>query len=98
MKAHLFMEGGGIVTGTHDKLAAQRAIVDEYLDYHGDYADGWSVLDAVRMFSLCSASLETGRIVPADRATREFEGYTWWWRSGYKLGRRGVTRAVVWNA
>lgn len=97
-RAHLYLEGGGMVTGTHDKLMAQRLMVDEWLDHHAGHGDGEWTLDAVRMFSLEQASLETGRIVPESPEAREFSGYSWWWRSGYSLGKPGVTRAVVWNA
>lgn len=87
-----------MVTGTHDKLLAQRMIVDEWLDQNASHDDGADVLDALRMFSLQEADLQTGRIVPEAPEAREYSGYAWWWRSGYKLGKPGVTRAVVWNA
>lgn len=97
-KAHLFLEGGGIVTRTHDKVTAQRLIVDEYLDSVGGYDDGEEMLSAYRLFSLRGADLETGRMVPEAPEAREFSGYSWWWRSGYKPGKPGVTRAVVWHS
>ena len=86
-----------MVTGTHDKLKAQRLIVDEHLDSCGGYDDGGELLDSLKRFSLRDAELETGRIVPESPENREFSGYAWWWRSGYKLGKPGVTRAVVWH-
>lgn len=97
MKAHLFMEGGGMVTGTHDKLEAQRLLVDERLDSNGGYDDGEAILDALREFNLACADIETGRVVPESPANREYSGYAWWWRSGYEIGKPGVTRAVVWH-
>lgn len=97
MRAHLFVDGGGMVTGTQDKLAAQQAMVDEYLDTMGAYDDGEEVLHALRTFNLAAARLEVGRVVPNNRETGDPD-YAWWWRTGYTLGKPGVTRAVVWYA
>ncbi|HEY9354527.1 MAG TPA: hypothetical protein VIP28_14790 [Nocardioides sp.] len=98
MKAHLFNEGGGMVTGTHDVKAARRLIVDEFLEWNGyDHEDRLDVAHASAMFSARCAELETGRIVPNNPETGDPD-YSWFWRSGYKPGKPGVTKAVVWHA
>lgn len=94
-KARLFLEGGGMVTGTHDKLEAQRLIIDERLDELGAHDDPYEILYLLRLFNLADAKLETGRMVPAG--PDNWEGYSWFWRPGYALGKAGVTRAVVWH-
>lgn len=96
MKAHLYLEGGGMVTGTHDVTEARRLLVDAWLEYNvGGPYDREDIAHASRRFAARSASIETGRIVPAG--PDHWEGYSWFWRKGYELGKRGVTRAVVWN-
>lgn len=97
MKAHLYVEGGGMVTGTHDVRAARKAIATEWLDQRGSWDDREDIAEASRLFRASEARLEVGRVVPESPANRGFSGYTWWWRTGYKLGKPGVTRAVVWN-
>lgn len=97
MRAHLFNDGGGMVTGTHDIKEARRLIVDEYMDTNGyDFSDRGDIADASRTFRAGHARLETGRIVPNNPETGDPD-YTWFWRSGYELGKPGVTRAVVWS-
>ena len=99
MKAHLFNEGGGMVTGTHDIKAARALIVDEWLEWNGDLDCREDVAVASSMFHVSSAELQTGRIVPVGpHSAYADEGYSWFWRSGYELGKPGVTRAVVWHA
>lgn len=96
MKAHLFVDGGGMVTGTHDIKAARALIADLKID--GD-DDREFIAQVSREFSIRSAELETGRIVPVGPNTYDAdEGYSWFWRSGYELGKPGVTKAVVWHA
>lgn len=98
MRAHLFLEGGGMVTGTHDVAAARRLIVATYMDEHPEVDDDRQELAYVsRKFRASEARQEVGRIVPESPVAREYSGYAWWWRSGYTLGKRGVTRAVVWD-
>lgn len=96
MRAHLFVEGGGMVTGTHDAKAARRLIVEEFLEQFGDYRDRYDIAVASAQFQVRKARLETGRIVPNNPETGDPD-YTWFWRSGYELGKSGVTRAVVWS-
>ena len=95
-KAHLFNEGGGMVTGTHDAKDARRLLVAEWLENVGDPYERESIAVASRMFQVRSAELETGRIVPNNPETGD-PGYHWFWRSGYALGKPGVTKAVVWH-
>lgn len=98
MKAHLFNEGGGLVTGTHDIKAARRLMVDEWLEWYvGGPYERESIAEASSQFQVRSAVLETGRIVPNNPETGDPD-YSWFWRSGYKLGKPGVTKAVVWHA
>lgn len=97
MKAHLFNEGGGMVTGTHDVKAARRLLVDLWLEEVGDLYERESIAVASRQFQIRSAELETGRIVPVSPNTEYADGYAWFWRSGYALGKPGVTKAVVWH-
>ena len=92
-KAHLFYEGGGMVTGTHDAKEARRLLADEWLETMGDREERQDIAFASRQFRLRDARLQTGRIIPADPG----DDVRWWWRSGYKLGKPGVTRAVVWH-
>lgn len=96
-RAHLFNEGGGMVTGTHDVKAARLLLVDEWLEHNGDPGVREDVADASSQFQVRSAKLETGRIVPNNPETGD-PNYHWFWRSGYKLGKPGVTKAVVWHA
>ena len=103
-KAHLFNDGGGMVTGTHDVKIARSLIVDMFLENERGiilpdctWADRDEVADASGQFRASSACLETGRIVPNNPETGDPD-YTWFWRSGYALGKPGVTRAVVWHA
>lgn len=95
MRAHLFVEGGGLVTGCDDIVKARRAIVEEWIDIHGMYDDRESTAEASRCFRARNAKVQVGRIVPAG--PDNWEGYTWFWRTGYKLGKPGVTTAVVWT-
>lgn len=97
MRAHLFNEGGGMVTGTHDVKAARLLLVDLWLEEVGDPYERESIATASSMFHVRSADLETGRIVPNNPETGDPD-YTWFWRSGYTLGKPGVTKAVVWHA
>jgi len=95
MKARLFNEGGGMVTGTHDIKAARRLMVAEVADLSDRYDVAW----ASHRFSARCAELETGRIVPVGpNSAYADEGYSWFWRPGYELGKPGVTKAVVWHA
>lgn len=96
-KAHLFNEGGGMVTGTHDRKEARRLLVDEWLEWNGDPDNREDVAEASRQFQIRSSELETGRIVPNNPETGDPD-YRWFWRSGYELGKPGVTKAVVWHA
>lgn len=96
MRAHLFNEGGGMVTGTHDVKEARRVIVDAALEAYGDYRDRYDIAAASAEFQVRKARLETGRIVPNNPETGDPD-YSWFWRSGYELGKPGVTRAVVWS-
>lgn len=93
---HLFSDGGGIVTGTHDIAEARRLVADLKID--GD-DDRYVIAAASRMFRTREARLETGRIIPIAPDMQDWmDGCTWQWRDGYKLGKRGVTKAVVWYA
>lgn len=98
-EAHLFHEGGGMVTRTHDVATARRMLVDAWLWEHGDPADRYDVAEASSLFRVRDARCETGRIVPVGPSTfeNEYDPHTWLWRSGYPLGKPGVTRAVVWS-
>lgn len=96
MKAHLFNDGGGLVTGTHDVKAARRLIVAEWLEWYGDCDERRDIAEASYCFRVRDARLETGRIVPNNPETGDPD-YSWFWRSGYELGKRGATRAVVWS-
>lgn len=97
MKAHLFNEGGGMVTGTHDVKAARLLLVNHWLEEVGDPYERESIAVASRQFQVRAAELETGRIVPNNPEIGDPD-YSWFWRSGYKLGKPGVTKAVVWHA
>ena len=97
MRAHLFVDGGGMVTGTHDIRAARRLIIAEAMDNGlGAFDDRYDVAYFSARFRPHEARLETGRIVPNNPETGDPD-YSWWWRSGYELGKPGVTRAVVWS-
>lgn len=97
MRAHLFNEGGGMVTGTHDVKTARLLLANHWLEEQADPDFRDDVAEASRMFRASSATLETGRIVPNNPETGDPD-YSWFWRSGYKLGKPGVTKAVVWHA
>lgn len=107
MRAHVFLDGGGMVTGTHDVVAARRVAVEEQLSVLGYalplededrevFVRDWrrEVARASAMFRIRDARLEVGRVVPVNPDTGS--DYAWFWRSGYELGKPGVTRAVVW--
>lgn len=103
-RPHVFSEGGGIVTGTHDVKVARRLIVELYLEEvemvnlpldPDDYDGRVRVAEASHLFSVGAAAQEVGRIVPTGADPYE---YAWFWRSGYALGKPGVTRAVVWRS
>jgi hypothetical protein len=96
MRAHLFVDGGGMVTGTHDIKTARRLIVDVALEQYGDYRDRYDIASASAAFQVRKARLETGRVVPNNPENGDPD-YSWFWRSGYELGKPGVTRAVVWS-
>jgi hypothetical protein len=97
MRAHLFVDGGGMVTGTHDIKEARRLIVDHAMDNGlGDFDNREDLAYFSAQFRPHQARLETGRIVPVGNMEYHSE-YSWFWRSGYKLGKPGVTRAVVWS-
>lgn len=99
MKAHLFNEGGGLVTGTHDVKAARRVIVEKRLEDQGltlDEATREEIARASWEFPARQAVLEIGRIVPAGRY-RYLSGDKLWF-PGHKLGKPGVTKAVTWYA
>lgn len=97
-KVHLFLEDGGMVTGTHDVAEARRLIAAEWLETHADPDNREDIADASRFFRARDARLETGRIVPESPANqRAGSEYAWFWRRGYKLGTPGVTKAVVWS-
>jgi hypothetical protein len=94
MNAHLFNDGGGMVTGTGDIEAARRLLKETWLHDHGargENLEDWeeaalSAFDAI-------GSVETGRIIPAPRD--DLDGNSWYWHAGYKPGAKGVTTAVV---
>lgn len=108
-KAHLYVDGGGMVTGTHDIALARRLLVAAHLEavgYAKNPADDYGVWArpgerrretafASRMFQSRKARLETGRIVPNPPPYNS--EYIWFWRNDYELGKPGVTRAVVWT-
>lgn len=97
MRAHLFVDGGGMVTGTHDVKEARRLIVDHALDNGlGDFDNREDLAYFSAQFRPHQAHLETGRVVPNNPETGDPD-YSWWWRAGYELGKPGVTRAVVWS-
>jgi hypothetical protein len=95
VKAHLYVDGGGMVTGTTDVAAATDAIRSAWLESTGwenetqipeDERAGWD-------FWSKTPAIEVGRTVPAGRDS----DYGWFWRTGGVIGTRGVTTAVVWN-
>lgn len=98
-RAHVFLDGGGVVTKTHDVERAQRLIIAEHLSYYGELGESEEELRD-EVYPLDGASLVYGRIVPADPGVRQSEGYTWFWRQfdgpGPWVGR-GITRAVKWG-
>lgn len=97
-RAHLFnLDGGGMVTGTHNVAEARRLIVPLYAEEYGwEFASERHALAAGSAnLRARDARLETGRIVPTG--PDHPDGYSWFWRSGYTLGKPGVTRAVVWS-
>lgn len=97
MNAHLFVDGGGMVTGTHDIKEARRLMVAEAMEIWGaDRDDRAEVAEVSGYFRPHKARLETGRIVPNNPETGDPD-YSWVWRRGYELGKPGVTRAVVWS-
>lgn len=83
MKAHIFSDGGGIVTGTDDVEAA-RALLKS--GFSAGQVSELAVFDG-------EGTVQTGRIVPAG--PHDDDGNAWYWRPGYKSGVRGVTTAVV---
>lgn len=94
MRAHLYDDGGGIVTGTDDIGAARLAIRAAWLERQGldsedqmadDDRAGWD-------FWAIEPVVEVGRIVPAGR----YSDYGWFWRPA-PTRYRGATTAVVWN-
>jgi hypothetical protein len=91
-KAHIFMDGeGGLVTGTHDIEIARDLMRIELRSYYEE--DEISEYD----FTEPEPVLQIGRIVPAP----SYSDYSWFWKGRLTeadLGKRGVTRGVVWNA
>lgn len=98
-KAHLFNEGGGIVTGTHDVKAARRVIVEKRLEDQGrtfETATREEIAEASWEFPARQAVLEIGRMVPGGRYPSLRGDYLWY--PGYELGKPGVAKAVAWYA
>lgn len=92
MKAHLFDDGGGMVTGTTDIKAARRLLVEKRLEDQGVTlisATREEIARASREFPAQGAAREVGRIIPDQWDLR--------WKTGYALGKPGVTTAVVWS-
>jgi hypothetical protein len=97
MRPHLFTDSGGMVTGTRNVERARRLMVDLWLEENAgltfEVADRYDIAEASRMFRVRDATVETGRVVPARPDDPD---YSWYWMSGYELGKPGVTVAVVW--
>lgn len=97
-RAHLWVDGGGMVTRCDDVEVARRLIVGKYLrDEFGSSATDEDKQDAERLFSVQGATVERGRVVPQDPES----GYSWLWYplrgDRQHLRGPGITTAVVWN-
>jgi hypothetical protein len=90
MKVHQMSEPwfSILVTGTDDVGAAREAAESTVAEYFG--RDDEMI---AAFWDNHPPRQETGRIVPAQPDNPE--GVSWWWRSGYKPGKPGVTRAVL---
>ena len=106
MRVHTMTEPstGYLVTGCDDVEAAKAAVLAEYsselADEMGEYviAGGFLPGDPAAWFDTHPGHVETGRIVPSSPGERDDTGVMWWWRAGYKLGKPGVTTAVMFRA
>ena len=80
---------GVLVTGTHD-IEAARAEAEDVVRTNVEESD------RAQWWADNPPELQVGRIVPAGPDWRD-DGVAWWWRTGYKLGKPGVTRAVLFS-
>lgn len=89
----MWLEGGGMVTGTDDPAVARPLILTLLAE-----AEGWDPDDDPQPFPSEQAQVQRGRIVPVhpDSADAD-EGYAWRWHP-VREGDRGpgITTAVVW--
>ena len=91
-KASTFTDGGGLVIGTGDLDVARKFMQAHLLEEYGakELAD-YPEMD----FTDMEPMFDVGQMVPAQPDSE----YSWFWKGHLKeemLGRRGVTRAVVW--
>lgn len=95
-KAHLWIEGGGMVTRCDDIAEAQALIVAKYLRVEvGSLVDDIDRHVATQMFSPERAVVQRGRI---NVVAPESDEVSWWWMALPADAKGpGITTAVVWN-
>lgn len=95
-RAHLWVEGGGMVTRCDDVEVARRRIIPKYLrDEFGSLVEDEDRADADALFRASQARVERGRVVPCDCGE-----CSWRWMP-FPPDRQnakgpGITTAVVW--
>lgn len=87
-RAHVYADGGGIVTGTHDRELAARLFTEECRQAYEDFEGAYKAEDG---------QLTYGRVIPLGphHPLRLAEGWTWQWSDYGSMPRRGASRAVV---
>lgn len=94
-RAHLWVDGGGMVTRCDDREVAAQRIQAKYLRAEfGSALDPEDRETAERLFPASKAVVERGRIQPDFTGT-----YSWvWYPVPSHVKGHGVTTAVVWYA
>jgi hypothetical protein len=98
-RAHVWLEDGGMVTGTDDAAVARPLMLDAYYDGAVDEEVEHDAEYVAGLFPVEAATVQRGRIVPTgpDSSERD-EGYVWLWKPLPDDAKgRGVTTAVVWR-
>ncbi len=94
-RAHLWVDGGGMVTRCDDPEVAQGFIIRKYLrDAIGGLILDEDREDAKAAFPIGTARVERGRVVPCDPDA----DYRWLWKGDLPMDAKGpgITTAVVW--
>lgn len=89
-RAHVWVEEGGMVTGTDDPAVARPLLLDAYVNERGEEDPE----RLARLFPIESAEVSRGRIIPAPAD----DECAWrWFALDADATGRGVITAVVWQ-